>query len=144
MAEVICQLVDAAGWWISVSPPRSKVVRTVGCAVYRTAPPESGRDALTTSEVGTEYLLESFPVTRSALAGQARLVSIEDPYADAAESAIVDGMGCVELLIGGGESPSGDRWLVEIFGDELSSTMRSVVAPLRALIALALAPRSQV
>jgi len=144
MAEVICQLVDAAGWWISVSPPRSKVVRTVGCAVYRTAPPESGRDALTTSEVGTEYLLESFPVTRSALAGQARLVSIEDPYADPAESAIVDGMGCVELLIGGGESPTGDRWLIEIFGDELSSTMKSVVAPLRALIALALAPRSQV
>jgi diguanylate cyclase (GGDEF)-like protein len=144
MAEVICQLVDAAGWWISVSPPLAKVVRTVGCAVYRTAPPESGRDAITTSEVGTEYLLGSFPVTRSALAGQARLVSIEDPYADPAESAIIDGLGCVELLIGGGESPSGDRWLVEIFGDELSSTMKSVVSPLRALIALALAPRSQV
>jgi len=144
LAEVICQLVDAAGWWISVSPAQSKVVRTVGCAVYRTAPPEAGRDALTTSEVGAEFALDLFPVTRIALAGQARLVSIEDPYADPAESAIVDGMGCVELLIGGGESPSGDRWLIEIFGDELSSTMRSVVAPLRALIALALAPTSQV
>ena len=101
-----------------------------------------GPGSLTTSEVGTEYPLASFPVTQIALTGEARLVSIEDPYADPAESAIVDGMGCVELLIAGGESPSGDRWLIEIFGDEFSSPMKTLAAPLRALIALALAPRS--
>jgi hypothetical protein len=139
VAETLSQHVDAAGWWVSIQPRGAAIVRTVSYAVSRTTPVEPGVGAESSNVVGAEFPLASFPLTQAALAGAAYLVSVDDPYADAAEAAIVQGMGCVSLLVAGGTDSSGDGWLIEIFGDEISAAMDELVPVARALVAIGLA-----
>jgi len=82
--------------------------------------------------------LDQFPLTSSALAGAAHLVTVDDPLADSAEVAIVQGMANVELLLAGGTDSAGDGWLLEVFGDEISAPMERLIPIARALVAVAL------
>jgi hypothetical protein len=139
IAETLSQHADAAGWWVSIQPPGIGIVRTTSYAVSRTTPVEPGVGNPSSNEVGAEFPLASFPLTQAALAGAAHLVSVHDPYADAAEAAIVQGMGCVSLLVAGGTDSDGVGWLIEIFGDEISTAMDDLVPVARALVAIGLA-----
>jgi diguanylate cyclase (GGDEF)-like protein len=138
VADTLSRHLDAAGWWVSRRPAGQTFVRTVRAAVYRTATPDDGRPDLASNEIGAEFPLEQFPLTKQVLVGGAHLVSIDDPYADQAESAIVQGLGCVALLVAGGTDADGDGWLIEVFGDEISLPMLAVVPVARALVVLAL------
>ena len=139
VAETLSHHVDAAGWWVSIQPPGLGIVRTISYAVSRTTPVEPGVGHPSSNEVGAEFSLASFPLTQAALAGSAHLVSVHDPYADVAEAAIVQGMGCVSLLVAGGTDSEGVGWLIEIFGDEISAAMDDLVPVARALVAIGLA-----
>jgi hypothetical protein len=139
VAETLSQHVDAAGWWVSIHPPGSGIVRTISYAVSRTSPAPPGVGTESSNVVGAEFPLASFPLTQAALAGAAYLVSVDDPYVDAAEAAIVQGMGCVSLLLAGGTDSDGVGWLIEVFGDEISAAMDDLVPVARALVAVGLA-----
>ena len=140
VAHAVAQHVQATGWWVSSSDPQSRLVRTVSYALFRSTMPE-GSTFAAAGGVGAEFSRDEYPLTDAALSGGAFLVEADDPYADPAEVAIVDGFGCTSLLFGGGVDTSGTSWLVEVFGDELSHPMREQSLVLRALVALALAPR---
>ncbi|HVQ86881.1 MAG TPA: sensor domain-containing diguanylate cyclase [Actinomycetes bacterium] len=138
VADTLGRHVDAAGWWVSSHPRGSDIVRTVSYAVYRTATTTPGVGTMSSDEIGAEFPLAQFPLTQAALAGAAHLVTVDDPYADAAEAAIVQGMGCISLLVAGGTDSEGDGWLIEVFGDEISVPMNEIVPVARALVAMAL------
>jgi diguanylate cyclase (GGDEF)-like protein len=140
VAEAVAQQVEAAGWWVSRSDPANRVVRTVSYAQYRSTLPDQSPFGAA-GEVDVEYSRDDYPLTDAALSGGAFLVEVDDPYADPAEVALVDGFGCTALLFAGGVDHEGTGWLVEIYGDELSQPMRDQSLVLRALVALALAPR---
>jgi hypothetical protein len=91
-----------------------------------------------TDEIGAEFALADFPLTNDALAGGSFVVSIEDPYADPAEVAMLQGVGCVEVLIAGGVDREGNGWVIELFGDEISQGLVPLAAVARSLMAVAL------
>lgn len=140
VADLLARSLDASGWWISRSPAGADYVETVGYAGHRTANAETGE---TDDEIGTKFSLETFPLTEKALAGRALTVSVDDPKADAAEVAIIQGMGCVGLLVAGDVDRSGDGWLVEIFGDEISSPLEPMATVARALVVIAVGQASR-
>lgn len=135
VADLLARSLDASGWWVSVQPTDTSIVRTIGYAGHRTTDAGTGLPA---DEIGAEFALETFPLTRKALEGAAFLVSVDDPAADPSEVAIIQGMGCLTLLVVGDRDVVGDGWLLEIFGDEISAPMHEMPAVCRALVAVAI------
>jgi hypothetical protein len=75
-----------------------------------------------------------------AVAGGSYAVTVDDPTADPAEVAILDGLGAIAVIAAGGTDESGDRWLVEVFLDELSGFGQEMGGVLRLLVLAALHP----
>lgn len=138
VADVITRYVDAAGWWVSTQPHDSNLIRTTNFATHRHTEPHPGSKSVINDEIGAEFELTDFPLTQAALAGGAYVVTIDDPYADDSEVAMLLGVGCIELLMAGGVDRNGDGWLIEIFGDEISQPLLPLTGLIRALLAVAL------
>ena len=79
-------------------------------------------------------------MTRLAVAGGSYAVASDDPTADPAEVAILDGLGATAVIAAGGTDPHGDGWLVEVFLDELSAYGQELAGVLRLLVLGALHP----
>ena len=138
IADLVTHQIDGVGWWLSFSPPGSTEVKTAEFAIYRAIPGLSAEDL--EAEMSGSFPLDSYPQTRMALAGGAFVVHATDLTADAAELAMLDGL-CASAVVGaGGTDAEGDRWLVEIFADELSAFAQDLPGTMRLLVLAALHP----
>ena len=138
IADLVTHHIDGVGWWLSFCPAGADDVKTAEFAIYRAMPGLLAADLET--EMSGSFPLDRYPQTRLALAGGAFTVRASDLTADAAELAILDwierhsGSGC------GGTDAEGDRWLVEIFADELSAFDQELPGIMRLLVLAALHP----
>jgi diguanylate cyclase (GGDEF)-like protein len=128
---------DALGWWLSRAPAGSDTVVTVQFAMYRSNAMIQVEDQMI-GAVGTEFDLDDYPSTAAVVAGGATLLTTADPTADPAEVAILDGMGAVALAMAGGRDAGGDGWLLELFADAMSLSLRELLPAVRALAAIAI------
>jgi diguanylate cyclase (GGDEF)-like protein len=131
LAAAATATLDAAGWWVSQSAKGTTLLQT------RRHGRVMGRTEL--DEKGEIYDVGDYPSTALALAGSGVFVSIDDPQADATELALLTQNGMRELLMAGAVDRDGHRWLVEIFGDDISTTFQPHLVALRAAVALAVA-----
>ena len=138
VADLITHHVDGLGWWISMNAAGSANVRTVDYSLYR-KPPDVEPQELESEMVAT-FELDTYPQTRLAVAGGSYVVTSDDPTADPAEVAILDGLGATAVVAAGGHDHEGDGWLVEVFLDELSSFGQEMGGVLRLLVMAALNP----
>ena len=132
VAEVLRESVDAASWFVSVLPAGSSTVRTMAHTVVRRT---DGEDYY----VIDTYDIDEYPATFAALTGRCVIVDVDDPRSDPAESALLMLGGLSEMVMSGGAAVGGDRWVIEVVGDELSAPVRPYASVLRAGVALALA-----
>jgi len=131
VAQAVAETVDAAGWFIS--SVRQGTICTVDSAVARAVPDGSSRFYSV-----DEFPVDDYPASYAAASGQAVFVSVDDPRSDPAEVALLAAGSLSEMLMTGGPDASGDGWLLEVTGDELSSSVRPYVGVARALAAVAL------
>ena len=134
VAAAASAALDAPAWWVSRQDVGSSMVSSVRLGRV------PGRSEL--AEPGQDYELEAFPATRWALAGHGVHVQVDDPDSDPPEIALLTGLGMRELLMAGGAAPDGTRWLVEVYGDDITAPLRPYVAALTAALALALTAAS--
>jgi hypothetical protein len=66
-----------------------------------------------------------------AMRGGSFTIHVEDLTADPAELAILDGLKATAVIGAGGTDPDGDRWLIEIFTDELSVVSPELAGAIR-------------
>jgi diguanylate cyclase (GGDEF)-like protein len=132
VAEVLRESLDAASWFVSVLPAGSSLVETKEHNVVRRT---EGEDYY----VIDTYDVDDYPATYAALTGRCIVVDADDPRSDPAEVALLMLGGLSEMVMSGGSDANGDRWVVEICGDELSAPVRSYASVLRAGVAIALA-----
>ena len=80
---------------------------------------------------GARYALEDYPCTAELLAGGgARHLYAGDDSADAAERALLDGLGMTDVLLAAAADGRG-AWLLEIYGDARSADLSLVDGVLR-------------
>jgi diguanylate cyclase (GGDEF)-like protein len=133
LADSIAHRVDALGWWLSVARAGGDVVETVRFSLMRTRP-ATDRGLPAWAGVGERFALADYPLTVSMLAGGAAVVLVEDPSADPAEVAVLDGMGAVGVCLAGARQPDGTGWLLELFADELTAPTSELAAAVRLLV----------
>jgi hypothetical protein len=68
------------------------------------------------------------------------VVAVDDPLADPAERAILEGAGYTALVMAGATDLSGAGWLVEVYVDDIAGDVSSLASALRALTACAILP----
>jgi diguanylate cyclase (GGDEF)-like protein len=132
VAEVLREAVDAASWIVSVLPAGSSALRTHAHNVVRRSEGEA-------YYVTNSFEIDEYPSTYAALTGQCIVVDVDDPRSDPAEASLLMLGGLSEMVMCGGSYVDGDRWLIEVCGDELSAPVRQYASVLRAGVALALA-----
>lgn len=138
LGDALAVRLDASGWWLSGADDEAGVVRTLQYSQFRSVqgvPTGPG----SSSSLGAEFTLAEYPLTEALLAGGAAVVLADDPDADPAELALLDGFGAVALLEAGATGADGRRWLLELFGDELSVSLADLAPMLRTLVVLAVA-----
>jgi diguanylate cyclase (GGDEF)-like protein len=138
VAEMVAHHLDALGWWLSLNPAGSDVLRTVDFSVYRATAGLTADEVH--GELGAEFLLDAYPATRVALSGQAFVVHTDQPSSDPAELAILDGLAATGVVCSGGVDVDADRWLVEVYTDLLSGPVQDMAPVLRVLMLAALHP----
>jgi hypothetical protein len=138
VADILTQHVDGLGWWLSLQTNGSGAARTVDFSLYRrpeAIDPEEFKEELT-----GEFAVDAYPQTALALAGGSFAVRVDDPGADPAEVAILDGLTADAVIGAGGVDEDGDAWLVEVFLDRLSDSGQELAGVLRLLVLAALHP----
>jgi len=138
VADLVSNHIDGLGWWLSWSAAGSDHLTTVEFSAYRQIPKLHTEEL--DLEVGEQFPLVEYPQTAAALEGGAFLIDVTDPTAHPAEVAVLDGLTAAASVAAGGLDPDGDRWLVEVYADALSGSVREVLAVLRVLTLAALHP----
>ncbi len=133
VADHLSQRIDAVGWSVSMAPPGQDVVKT--CQVVNHRLHEGAKRD--TGEWATEYLLSEYPMTAALIDGGVATLDTADPDVDPAEADVVRRMGASALVMGGCRDDTGARWLIEIYTDDVSSSILDISIPLRALMAVA-------
>lgn len=141
VADLMTHHIDGVGWWLSFAASGADEMRTAEFAIYR-AIPGITEDELKT-ELGSAFPLDTYPQTAAAMRGGGFTVNSSDLTADPAELAILDGLRATSVVAAGGTDPEGDRWLIEIFTDELSAAPAELPSALRLLVLAALHPPAQ-
>jgi len=136
IGDLICHHVDGLGWWLSRRDPDGDQVETLQYAAYRSTGVMSAEDD-GSNRVGAVFRLEEYPLTAAAVRGGAVCIEATDPAAPASEVALLDGMGAVSLLMAGATDRHGVGWLMEMFGDEMSHSLRELLPAARALVVMA-------
>jgi diguanylate cyclase (GGDEF)-like protein len=131
VTETVAESLDASSWFVSRMRAGARTVVTQASAVARGV---EGADYF----VLDEYRIEDFPATYAALTGHHVIVDVDDPRSDPAETSLLMLAGQSEMLMTGAVDSSGDHWVVEILGDDLSAPVRPYASVLRAGVALAL------
>ena len=119
----------------------AELVRTVDFSLYRQPPNVEPQEVTQENELMTGFSLDTYPQTRMAVAGGSYAITSDDPTADPAEVAILDGLGATGVIAAGGAEATGDGWLVEVFLDELSAFGQEMAGVLRLLVLAALHPQ---
>jgi diguanylate cyclase (GGDEF)-like protein len=140
VADLLTHHVDGLGWWISLNSADTQSVRTVDFSLYRRPPNVDPVEVEVEHELVGDFDLDTYPQTRLAVAGGSYAVIADDPTADPAEVAILDGLGATAVIAAGGTDRAGDGWLVEVFLDELSGFGQELAGVLRLLVLAALVP----
>jgi diguanylate cyclase (GGDEF)-like protein len=135
VADVAGHHVDGLGWWLSIHEPGSSVVRTAAFTVFR-AIAGSPEDA-SQSAVGSSYPLSDYPLTEKVLRGGSLVISVDDPEADPAELALLDGLRSSGQLMVGVRDAEGRGWLLELYADALSRSLADIATTVRALMVMA-------
>lgn len=138
VADLLTHHIDALGWWISFAAAGSSVLRTAEYAVYRAIPGLTEEDIA--EGPGESFELATYPQSAMAMRGGSFTIHVEDLTADPAELAILDGLKATAVIGAGGTDPDGDRWLIEIFTDELSVVSPELAGAIRLLVLAALHP----
>lgn len=138
VADLITHHIDGLGWWISFAGCGSDSVKTVEYAIYREIPGIRGYE-LQHEELSV-FPLSTYPQTETAMRGGSFSVHSSDLTADPAELAILDGLRATAVIAAGGTDTDGDRWLIEVFTDELSAAAPELSSMLRLLLLAALHP----
>jgi diguanylate cyclase (GGDEF)-like protein len=138
VGDLVTHHLDGVGWWLSLKPSGSKLVRTVDFSLYRRPPAIEPQELK--EELSGEFALDTYPQTAFALAGGSYAVSADDSTADSAEVAILDGLGASAVIAAGGTDEHDDGWLVEVFLDELSTFGQEMAGVMRLLVLAALHP----
>ena len=138
VADLITHHIDGLGWWISLAGAGSDSVTTAEYAIYREIPGIRGYE-LQTEELSV-FPLSTYPQTETAMRGGSFSVHSRDLTADPAELAILDGLRATSVIAAGGTDNCGDRWLIEVFTDELSAAAPELPSMLRLLLLAALHP----
>jgi diguanylate cyclase (GGDEF)-like protein len=131
VAQAVAETVDAAGWFIS--SVGGGTISTVDSAVARAVPEGTSRFYSV-----DEFPVDDYPASYAAASGQAVYVGVDDPRSDPAEVALLAAGSLSEMLMTGGPDCDGRTWLLEVTGDELSSSVRPYIGVVRALAAVAL------
>jgi hypothetical protein len=131
VTETLAESIDASSWFVSSQAPGARTVKTQASAVSRGV---EGADYY----VLDEYAIEDYPATYAALTGRVVVVDVDDPRSDPAETSLLMLAGQSEMVMAGGRDATGEHWVVEILGDELSAPVRPYASALRAGVALAL------
>lgn len=138
VGDLVSHQCDAVGWWLSLAPAGSSQVSTAEFAVYRQM------EGLTPEDVdaglGLPFEVADYPLTASALHGGSYYIRAEDPTADPGELAILDALGARAVVAAGVREPAGDAWLLEIFADDLTGSLRELPGLLRVLMLAAVHP----
>jgi diguanylate cyclase (GGDEF)-like protein len=134
VAEHIAEQCHPIGWWLSVHDADRDVVRTARHAVHRKA---SQPDEAIDSGIGSEYSLRDYPQTAHAMRGNVVTLHVGDPETDPGELAVLERFGASTLLMAGVTDVAGTGWLLEVFGDAMSSPLGDFAIPLRGLMAIA-------
>jgi diguanylate cyclase (GGDEF)-like protein len=138
MADHILLLLDGAAWWVSQVQPGGDTVVSVSSSVQRFA---ENLDAtgIAQSEIGAEFVLDDFPVTRQAICDASSfLVELGAAGNDPAEeeTLVTAGYTCV---LAAGATAGGSGWLIELFGDPISMSFAGFEPVLRSLVSVAVA-----
>jgi diguanylate cyclase (GGDEF)-like protein len=138
MADHILLLLDGAAWWVSQVQPGGDTVVSVSSSVQRFA---ENLDAtgIAQSEIGAEFALDDFPVTRQAISDASSfLVELGAAGNDPAEeeTLVTAGYTCV---LAAGATAGGSGWLIELFGDPISMSFAGFEPVLRSLVSVAVA-----
>ncbi len=136
VGDAVARLVDASAWWISVGPPGGMTLTSGRHGAYRAAEtPGSERERYFT--VGQHFDLVDFPETLRAVRGGWFAASIDDPTTDPKEQRVLREGGFSGVVAAGGSGADND-WLLEVFTDRYSRSVRGLGPALRALVGLAL------
>ena len=138
IADLLTHHVDGLGWWISLNAVGTASIRTADYSLYRKPPGVEPQELET--ELVASFELDTYPQTRMAVAGGSYAVTVDDPTADPAEVAILDGLGATAVIAAGGTDEEGNGWLVEVFLDELSAFGQELAGVLRLMVLAALHP----
>jgi diguanylate cyclase (GGDEF)-like protein len=130
LAVACTEAFDGSGSAVSVCVDGGSLVVVGGTTHVR----DDG-DARRRVEVGTSYDLGLYPATRAVLTGGALYANLDEGDRD--ERAFLAAKGHDEgVVVGVAQDPS-VAWLIEVFGDALSSPLRPQAALIEALAALA-------
>jgi diguanylate cyclase (GGDEF)-like protein len=138
MADHILLLLDGAAWWVSQVQPGGDTVVSVSSSVQRFA---ENLDAtgIAQSEIGAEFVLDDFPVTRQAICDASSfLVELGAAGNDPAEEETLVTAGYTGVLAAGATA-GGSGWLIELFGDPISMSFAGFEPVLRSLVSVAVA-----
>ncbi|MFZ0323590.1 MAG: GGDEF domain-containing protein [Actinomycetes bacterium] len=138
LGDLVGHQVDALGWWLSSAPEGASYVETCQFALFRSNPGVS-TGLGEAGAVGARFELADYPLTAALLGGGGHCVHASEPGADPAEVAILDGMGAVAVAVVGSGSAVAGRWLLEVFGDEMSGSLDDVLSAIRVLALVAVA-----
>lgn len=137
-ARAVAHAVGAAAWYLSAAPPGSDVLVTVEGLALGLEP-----DADTVDPEGAECPLADYRLTRAALTGAGFAVHREQVDADPAELAVLASLGYAAVVGAGVPGPSGTRWLLELYLDELGPGAAGLDLVLPGIMALAVLPAAE-
>jgi diguanylate cyclase (GGDEF)-like protein len=130
LGELAVTLLDLNRWTLSVVPPGTTELRIDGLHLRR-ARPLGPAPVPVTEEI---YDLRDFPATVGAFETGELAIDVDDADADPAERAILTEHGLRYVIGVPRTDPDGTRWLLELYGDDQSLSLRSgkpLVAALR-------------
>jgi diguanylate cyclase (GGDEF)-like protein len=132
--DAFAQAVNAAGWWISASPPGSTALEVLDRRIVR----DRRHEGDSVDEVGQTYPLADLPWTADALRGNSFWAQINDPQTHPTEAVFLAELGYSGNLATGFTDQHGVGWLVEVFCDPLTAPIDRMGDDLHELVRRAL------
>lgn len=143
VGDAVCREAAASGWWLSAARSEVGVVRSVRFGSTRIAEQSAeaagtGADLTLFFDVRVTYDLVDYPATAEAMAGGWFAQRTDDPDGDAAEQALLQQGGHTQMVAAGGARGE-QRWLLEIYADDVGRSVAELGPCLRLLVTQALA-----